>query len=301
MALACAAALLAPAEALAAPDCTRNAPRVRTLESGLGTLESAMVDRRGRLFFSSMQRGSTGELNRMTKRRDTPEAIVEGIDAPGGLALMPDGDLLLGYGNSIAGGNAGDLNPQAGLVRVNANTGATIPYAEGLGMANGVVRARDGTVFASNDFGNLLDRVEPDGTVEHGWAEVESSNGLVVDPSGRYLYAAQTFRPAAIQRIEIADPANVEPFFEADPADIYAGFDGMTRDRRGNLFVTANGAGELWRIGRDGTPCVIARGLGMPSAVARGRGRRNFKHGNLYVVNFGGQVVELRGAMRTRP
>ena len=75
----------------------------------------------------------------------------------------------------------------------------------------------------------------------------------------------------------------------------------MVRDRRGNLFVTANAYGELWRIDRKGVGCVVANGLGMASAVAIGHGNRNFKRRNLYVVEFGGRVIELANGTRARP
>lgn len=298
-ALAC-LALIAPAAAAAAPDCTRNPPEVNPLLHGQGTLESTIVDHRGRLYFTSGQTGGTGELRRMRRPGADPTPVVSGVEAPGGLVLLPGRDLLLGYGDSVLGGATGTIDPQAGLLRVTPK-GESEPYADGLAMANGVARAPDGTVFASTDVGIGIDRVAPDGTVENAWASIISSNGLVVSRSGRFLYAAQTFQPAAIQQIDIAHPNQIEPFFQAQPGDIAAGFDGMTRDNRGNLYVAANGAGEVWRIGRDGTACVLARGLGMPSAVALGRNRGRFGRPNLYVVNFGGDVIELKGARRSRP
>ena len=75
----------------------------------------------------------------------------------------------------------------------------------------------------------------------------------------------------------------------------------MVRDRRGNIFVTANLFGELWRIDRDGVGCVVASGLGMASAVAIGHGTRNFSRRNLYVVDFDGRVIEFANGTRARP
>ena len=95
------------------------------------------------------------------------------------------------------------------------------PYASGLSMGNGVDRGPDGSFYASNDFGSNIDRIA-DGQTERGWAKVESGNGLQVDSTGKWLYVAQTFRPAAIQRVEIANPQNVTPFAVA-PAGGHAG------------------------------------------------------------------------------
>ena len=85
-------------------------------------------------------------------------------------------------------------------------------------MSNGVARGPDGAVYASNDFGPGVDRVL-DGAVTLTWASVPSSNGLVVDTSGEWLYVAQTFVPAAISRVEIADPSHVETWYSAPTAD----------------------------------------------------------------------------------
>ena len=122
--------------------------------------------------------------------------VATGIHAPGGLAVGDGGRLILGFGDSPRGGIAGNWSPRAGLVLVDPGGGGVGPWVQGLGMANGVARAPDGTVFASNDFGTHLDRVAPDGTVERRWAKVASANGLVVDAAGRYVYAAQTFTRA---------------------------------------------------------------------------------------------------------
>ncbi len=113
------------------------------------------------------------------------------------------------------------------------------------------------------------------GDVTVGWAEVESPNGLVVDTSERWLYAAQTFVPAAISRIEIDNPANVEQWFTAPADDVAAGLDGMTRDAQDNLYVAANGGGAVWRVDGQAQACALAHlpPLG-PSAVAFGSARQ---------------------------
>jgi sugar lactone lactonase YvrE len=83
----------------------------------------------------------------------------------------------------------------AGLLRVDPESGACERWVRGRGMANGVARAPDGAVYASNDIGAYLDRVNPDGTVQRRWARVASANGLAVDAisasascSGRCCY-----------------------------------------------------------------------------------------------------------------
>ena len=137
------------------------------------------------------------------------------------------------------------------------------------------------------------------------WARIESPNGLVVDASGKWLYAAQTFVPAAISRIEIAEPTHVETWFEAPSEDFAAGLDGMTRDAEGNLYVAANGGGAVWRVDADAQACALTHlpPLG-PSAVAFGSapaarsGRPlGFGRRNLYVVTFQGELIQLKNVL----
>jgi sugar lactone lactonase YvrE len=283
-------ALLAGAAA-AAPPCTGSPPQVRTLLADQGLLESVIVSDDGRLFFTA-----DDALMRLDRPGAQPRMLTSVIE-PGGLAFARDGSLIVGFGNSIANGTIGDTNPQAGLLKVDPDTGASEVYATGLSMANGVTSAPDGSFYATNDFGANVDRVR-NGQTEHGFAKVQSGNGIVVDSSGRYLYVAQTLVDAAIQRVEIANPQNVTPHVVAEPADRAAGLDGLAIDARDRLFVAANLGGQIWRVA--GTPpaiCVLLDGLAPfpdgPSAVATGSNRGPFPAENLYVVSFNGLLLEL--------
>ena len=163
-------------------------------------------------------------------------------------------------------------------------------------MANGVAVAPDGAVYASNDIGTHLDRIDRYGNVQRRWARVASANGLAVDTAGRFLYAAQTFVAARIARVDLVDADSVTTHARAPAVARASMLDGLAIDESGRLFVAANGAGQVWRIDRDGTIQALARGLRCPSAVALGHGERGFRAGNVYAVTFAGDVVELRGA-----
>lgn len=289
-------ALTAPAVAEAVPDCGR-APVVRVLASGQGQLESVIADDRGRLYFTDL-RG--GRLLRLGSRAAEPAVLVDGITAPGGLTWMPDGSLLVGYGDSAATASRGTENPQAGLLRVDPKTGAYTLFATGLTMANGVTRGPDGAVYASNDFGIGVDRVL-DGQVELAWAQLPSSNGLVVGSDGETLYAAQTFvTPPSIAAISLTDPPTVSTYFTAtDPADSVAGLDGLTRDDHDRLYVAANIGGAVWRVGKDRNACALAHMAPVgPSSVAFGTATGKRPHGagrrNLYVTTFQGDLLQLK-------
>jgi sugar lactone lactonase YvrE len=283
-------ALAAPPAAMALAPCSDPPATSRTLLTDQGTLESVIADPKGRLFFTS---------DAALMRLDSPDAepkLLTPVPDPGGLAFDSDGSLLVGFGNTASNGSVGDATGPSGLLRVDPDTGESDVYATGLSMANGLARGPDGSFYASNDFGANIDRVH-DGETERGWAHVQSGNGLAIDSEGRYLYVAQTFQPAAVQRIALDDPTDVAPYYVAGPDDVSAGLDGMTRDGADTLFVAANGAGQIWRIGADPvSACVLLDGLAGfpdgPSAVAVGGGH-GFPRHNIYAVTFNGLVTEI--------
>ncbi len=287
-----------PARAVAYPD--PKPPRPKVLHSKLGALESAIVDDRGRLFFTSQTWDGPmrGAVLRLDRPGADPVPIARGIDSPGGLALGERGKLIVGFGDSASGGLIGNIVGRAGLLLIDLDSGERETWVSGLGMANGIVRAADGTVYASNDVGTHIERIDRHGSVQRRWAKLWSANGLAVDPTGRYLYAAQTFTRSAIRRIELANPANVTIHASPDLAGAGAFLDGMTIDPAGRLYVAANGAGQIWRVDTDGTIRALARGLRFPSAVALGRGPRGFSEGNVYAVTFSGEIVAVPGAAR---
>lgn len=289
LALALGALLLAPAPASAVPDCAPGQPAPRTIVDGSESLESVIVDSRGRIFYGDTPKNAVMRIDAPGAR---PVKLADGIASPGGMVFDDQGKLLVGYGDSVATALQGQAGPgQAGIFRVDPDTGAKAVYAKGTTMSNGLARLADGTVFASADVGTQIDRVSPGGgKVEKGWASVLSPNGMAVDATEKYLYANQTFQPAAIARIEIANPNRVTAFARIGPEDVAAGLDGMTIDAAGRLYSAANEAGEVWRISTSGDACALARGLSQPSAVALGAGPAE---GNLYVVGFGGKVQEI--------
>jgi sugar lactone lactonase YvrE len=261
-------------------------------------LESAIVDDRGRLFFTSQTRhGLLSGALRLDRPDGEPIEVGAPIPSPGGLAFDGDGRLIVGYGCSIQSGLLGNRFPRAGLLRVDPDSGERETYATGLRMANGVVRAPDGYIYASSDTSLWIERVALDGAVDRCWARVWSANGLALDPAAGCLYAAKTFAPAAIARVELNQPASVT--IHARPRLRARGAmpDGLAIDPAGRVYVAANGAGQIWRVDPDGSINVLARGLSFPSDIALGRGSDGFRAGNLYAVTFGGHVIELAGAV----
>lgn len=283
-----AAAMLAAAvPASALEDCDRMPP-VQTVDEQTGKLESIAFDSKGRLFYTNLDQGL---LLMIPRAGASPRIVLDGIDAPGGLVTRKDGDLLVGYGNSAQAAD-GIENPEAGLIRVDPDTGRSRIFVDGLQMANGVTRAPGGVIFASNDFATGVDRVER-GRVELEWATLDSPNGMIVDKAKKHLFVNETFAPVpTIQRMPIDEPPG-EPWFTA-PDEPTAFLDGLTRAPDDTLYAAANGAGDVWRVLGPNQGCVLMDGppLG-PSALAFGRGQGRFPKRSLYVTTFQGNLLEL--------
>jgi sugar lactone lactonase YvrE len=277
------------APAAAVPDCHRM-PKPRLLLSGQGQLESVVSDRWGHLYFDDV---NGGRILKLGRRDGKPRTLVPDVPGPGGLVIGKHGTLYAGFNASEPNGGTAR---EAGLLRINKRTGAHSIYVQGLEGANGVARGPHNELYTSNDFSTHIAKVVH-GHADVEWGEVRTSpNGLVVDPSGTFLYAAQTFQPAAIARIPLATGGLATNWFSAPAPDSSAGLDGLTRDHRGRLYVAANGAGQVWRISRNKHACVLWRGGSLgPSMVAFGHGtdRARFPASNLYIVDFQGDLIEL--------
>ena len=135
--------------------------------------------------------------------------------------------------------------------------------------------------------------VRPSKTTAEGWG----LRPCATRRSARRSWTMASKQPAAIQRITVAHPSEVTPYVIASSEDMAAGPDDMTQDEHGNLYLAANGAGEVWKIDTQRRICVLARGLMNASAVSFGTGRYAR---NLYVSTFTGLIVELRN-VRPKP
>ncbi|MEX0620999.1 MAG: hypothetical protein WD181_05395 [Solirubrobacterales bacterium] len=293
---------VSPASA-ALPTCEGRHPKT-TLFSNQGRLESVIAGNGGRLFFAGVAPAPVGEppasrLYRVDRPGAPVAVLLQGPANAGGLAWS-ERRLLWGYGNGLANGSVGDTSPTAGLLSVDPVTGNSFVVSSTLGMANGIARGPDGTIFASNSLALKLDRITPSGSTFitlNGFASLDSANGLAVSRSGKYIFAAQTFvTPSRISLIEVGNPGRITAYFTSPEASMVV-FDGLTRDNRGNLYVAALGLGQIWKINPERKACVLASGLTNPSSVAVGTAPKGFGQGSLFVVGFGGEVTEVKNAL----
>lgn len=263
---------------------------VTVLASGLGSLENVEPDGKDGLFVSASTQNAVLRLT----RSGAPTVAVAGVTSPGGLRVR-DGALFLATGDGVASGALGRADGT--IERVDLRTGRRTTWASGLTMPNGLAFLPDGSAVTSRDVAGAsptgITRVVR-GVVHPLWSDQADSNGMAVDPTGKWLYSDETFTLASnVYRTEIAHPQHREVVASLLEPGVPKGLDDLTLASSGALYVAANGAGQVIRLDpRTKRSCVVVSGLTTTSAVKQGRGRA-FPASRLYVTGFDGRVLEL--------
>lgn len=261
-------------------------------------LEGLTVDATGRLYTTDLLSGNVFRLSRPGAAA-VPIARVPGGSGAGALAWTPDGTLLVGYG-ADARVAIGDTLRHASIARLNIHTRALRPWVTGLSAANGMATARNGVVFATNDFGNLIGKVYPNGAVRAGWGSLPSANGAALSSSDGFLYVSRTFVNPGVSRISTRNPGFVQSLVTFGGADATSAPDGLTLDSRNRPIVPLNLGGRIIRVTSPGRYCTLASGLPQSSVVSYGRGTRGFSAGHLYRAGFDGRIYEIPGGYDAR-
>jgi sugar lactone lactonase YvrE len=278
-----------PAAVSAAPDPCQPWT-VNVLATGLGSLENLEPDGRDGLFVSASTQNAVLRLTRTGE----PTVAVPDVTSPGGLRVRGNA-LFFNTGDSAASGALGRADGT--IDKLDLRTGKRSTWAAGLTMPNGLVFLPDGSALTSRDVAGL----SPTGItrVVHGkvtpmWSDQADSNGLAVDPTGKWLYSDETFTlPSNVYRTEIAHPERREVVASLLTPGVPKGLDDLTISTSGVLYVAANSGGEVIRLDpRTKQSCAVATGLTTTSAVKQGRGRA-FPSSRLYVTGFDGRVLEL--------
>ncbi len=264
-----------------------------TLATGLGVLENLEPDRRGGLLLSS---SSASAVLRLTPDGSS-ETFLADVDRPGGMRVRGS-DLFVNTGD---GATSAALDIADGTVlRVDLDTLDRATYTDGLVMPNGLVFDAAGNAYVSRSSGNganitMIPVADPANPVTP-WADVSDTNGLVISADGTTMFAATTFnQPADVLAIALDDPSDITVVASlagvGSPAP--KGLDDLEIDADDVLYITANGSGEVLRLDPvTGDACVVADGIGNPSAIKFGDGV-GFPADRLYVSAFDGSVTEL--------
>jgi sugar lactone lactonase YvrE len=254
-----------------------------------GMLESIAFNRQGGLLVSDIAGKALLRLNQPQGQL----VKIASVTNPGGISVVNEKEAYIGTGNFING-----LLPAlglAGIAHVDLETGVVTQRFKGLAMANGMVRASDGTFYASDDLALNLDRVLPDGTVQRGWLKL-NSNGLVLSNDEKTLYVNQML-PARVLAVDRAS-GKVTVVATAPEARKWTWLDGLDIDRQGRLYVVAYWGGEVWRLEPGtGAMCLLVDGLSTPSAVAVGRAGGGFSATSIYVTTHSGSLHEVPNAV----
>ncbi|MBV8940225.1 MAG: SMP-30/gluconolactonase/LRE family protein, partial [Solirubrobacterales bacterium] len=186
------------------------------------------------------------------------------------------------------------VKPNGTIERFDLRTGGRIKWARGLSMPNALVFLPSSDAVVSRDVGSgtgltrvrARDRRHP----QLNWARLDDTNGLAVDPTGRWLYADRTFsRDGEVDRVSIANPRVVQVVGRLGTG---VAPDDMTIDAAGNLFIAGAGNGRIYRLDpRTHASCSIARGLNLPTSVRFGGAGWNARA--LYVTDAMGHLSEL--------
>lgn len=276
-----------------------------TVAEGFDRIENLVPDGMGGMLLSV---GS--EVQRLTRDGSVTTAATD-MPSAGGLRVRGS-TLFAVTGTSIADGLQG--NDNGTIEKIDLRSGERTTYSDGLTMPNGLVFDRFGNAYVSRDVGTIgpgvlenpahgigtdmkitkISAADP-GAPDKEWADLGDTNGLAVDASSTWLYAATTFNmEAAVFRVMIADPTVIEKVAElGSVTDPVNGLDDMTMGRDGLLYIAANGMGRIWSLDPEtGAKCIIASGLMNPTAVKFGRGP-GWPSTHLFVTGWDGRVREL--------
>lgn len=137
------------------------------------------------------------------------------------------------------------------------------PYARGIVNASGLAWGPDGYLYVSSRHEGVVYRVGSDGEVEPVVDELGVATGIAFDHDG-ILYVGD--RRGTVFRIE----PNGEPrsFCRIEPS--VAAYH-LAFDPEGNLMVAGpslSSTDPVYRVTRDGTVSIFARGFGRPSGLA---------------------------------
>jgi sugar lactone lactonase YvrE len=256
---------------------------VRTLVSGQGWLEDLEFDGRGGMTISALAQGRILQLS----KHGRVSTLVGSLSAPGGerkrgrFLYFNTGDVLPAMANGT-------------IDRLDLRTGKHSTWARGLTMPNALIFLPSGDAVVSGEVGPSIgltrvpakDPAHP----QFGWARLENTNGLALDPSGRWLYTDRTLSSdGEVDRVLISNPRVVQVVGRLGAGVLP---DDMSIDARGVLYVAGFGGNKIYRLDpHTHAYCAIASGLTNPTAARFGGSGWHAR--DLYVTDAAGHLSEL--------
>jgi sugar lactone lactonase YvrE len=204
----------------------------------------------------------------------TTDAGGPGTDSGARDSGMPTND----SGPPTDGGGTSDAGADAGMM---AACGDMRPDISGIRGTEGLVIARDGTIYYSQD--NAVGRLEPGGAADDAWADLGGAAdtvwGLALSADNATLYAASP-SAGAIFSVDTATAA-VATYLPGAGAP-----NGLTLGPDGALYYSNFGGGHVFRVPAMGMRTQVTTSTIMqPNGVAFG------PDGRLYVESYATGVL----------
>lgn len=213
-------------------------------------LEGPSFDARGDLYVVNF---AFGEIVRITPSGE-PSIFCSYDGAPNGLQVGPDGMIYV-------------TDRLHGIMRLDPASRKIALHCGPEQSPDGFVGLSDLTIASNGDIyftdqgdSHLLHpigrvfRLSASGKLDLLMQGLPGPNGIVLDPSERYLFVALTYGPAVWRgRIRSDGAIDKVGVFQTLPGG-YSGTDGLAMDRQGGLAACHNRLGTVWLFDRDGEP-----------------------------------------------
>jgi len=225
-------------------------------------IEGPACDRDGNVF--AVNFGQEQTIGRVTPDgKGAVYVTLPGKSTGNGIVFNPEGLMFVA---DYVGHNVLRIDPATRAISVFAHN-------DGMNQPNDLAIAADGTLYASDpnwkaDTGQLW-RIDLDGSTTRLAADMGTSNGIDVDPTGRILYVNESVQ-RNIWAFDIEANRTLshkrlfKKFSDFD-------FDGMRCDVDGNLYVSRHGKGTVVKLSPRGEVLQEVDVLGkMPSNLCFG-------------------------------
>ncbi|MGC9329986.1 MAG: virginiamycin B lyase family protein, partial [Candidatus Hinthialibacter sp.] len=226
-------------------------PRIIADLEGMPT--ALAVDRENNLYVTDSQMGGIVKYH----ITGASEVILSGEQTQGGtlgpnaLAFDPDGNLF--YANASTNS----------IVKALPG-GATETFVSELSFPLAFTFDQDGVMYLAQIGADTINKVHPNGIIEPYAVGVRNPSGLAFSPDGALYVCNSAMGESGVYRIDENGDASifVEPFSDS--------LSGMAFDRDGNLYVTDENSGYLYRISPEGESIIFARNIGATAGLAFG-------------------------------
>ncbi|MBN2327820.1 MAG: hypothetical protein JXR73_11760 [Candidatus Omnitrophica bacterium] len=228
-------------------------PRIIADLEGMPT--ALAVDRVNNLYAADSQLGGIVKYH----IGGASEVILSGEQTQGGtlgpnaLAFDPDGTLF--YANAAT----------HSIVKALPG-GATETFVSELNFPLSFTFDKDGVMYLAQIGSDTIDKIYPNGIIEPYAGGIRNPSGLAFSPDGALYACNSAVGESGIYRIDENGDSSVfiEPFSDS--------LSGMAFDRDGNLYVTDENSGVLYRFNPEGEFILFAHDIGATAGLAFGHG-----------------------------